>query len=67
MDRRPTLRGVWIMYQYFDKIRDILDTVEIEEKANIDLAVSAISEAILNKKSLFSFGASHAGDRKSVV
>lgn len=49
------------MYQYFDKIRDILDNVENEEEANINRAVSAISDAILNKKSLFSFGASHAG------
>lgn len=49
------------MYQYFDKIKHILTTVEKEEKPNIDQAVSAISEAIIAKRSIFSFGASHAG------
>ncbi|HLR08762.1 MAG TPA: SIS domain-containing protein [Bacillota bacterium] len=49
------------MYQYFDEIRKILEKVETEEKDNIDEAVSVITEAILNKQSLFSFGASHAG------
>ncbi len=49
------------MYSYFEKIRSILDTVEKEEKKNIDEAVSIITKAVLNKKSLFAFGASHAG------
>jgi uncharacterized phosphosugar-binding protein len=49
------------MYQYFDKIRDILNRVEEEERENIDAAVNAIVQAILNKKALFAFGASHAG------
>jgi uncharacterized phosphosugar-binding protein len=49
------------MYQYFDRIRDILNRVEVEERENIDAAVSAIVQAILNKKALFAFGASHAG------
>lgn len=49
------------MYQYFDKIRGLLDVVEKEEKANIDRAISMMVHAIENKNSLFSFGASHAG------
>ncbi|MCM3054676.1 SIS domain-containing protein [Caldifermentibacillus hisashii] len=50
-----------MMYQYFDRVRAILDTVEKEEKKNIDATVSVMVNAIINKKSLFAFGASHAG------
>ena len=49
------------MFQYFDRIREILDIVEQEEKTNIQTAVEKISEAIINKRSIFAFGASHAG------
>ncbi len=49
------------MYQYFDRIRHLLDIVETKEKEAINRAVHALSQAILNKKSIFSFGASHAG------
>ncbi|MGV3489145.1 MAG: sugar isomerase domain-containing protein [Tuberibacillus sp.] len=49
------------MYQYFDKVREILNRVEEEESGNIDSAVNAMVDATLNKKSLFAFGASHAG------
>lgn len=49
------------MYPYFNRIREILDLVENEEKGSIDKAVTAITDAIQNKKSIFAFGASHAG------
>ncbi|SFO93487.1 sugar isomerase domain-containing protein [Salibacterium halotolerans] len=49
------------MFQYFDEIKKILNTVENQERSNIEEAVTVLSNAILNKNALFSFGASHAG------
>ena len=49
------------MFQYFDRIRTILDIVEKQEKVAIEQAVDRITEAILSKHAIFSFGASHAG------
>ncbi|MCF0149731.1 MAG: SIS domain-containing protein [Clostridium sp.] len=48
-------------FKYFDKIKEVIDIVEIEEKENMAKATKVIVDAILNKKSIFSFGASHAG------
>lgn len=49
------------MFQYFDKIREILDKVEQHEHQHIYAAVDIMTTAILNKHSIFAFGASHAG------
>src|SRR5690606_25914726 len=49
------------MFQYFDRIREILNIVEKEEHDTINQAVEALSDAILKKRSIFAFGASHAG------
>lgn len=49
------------MFQYFDRIREILNIVEKEEQDTINQAVEALSDAILKKRSIFAFGASHAG------
>lgn len=49
------------MFDYFKGIREILDTVEKEEKEAIEKAVTVLTEAVENKQSVFAFGASHAG------
>lgn len=49
------------MFDYFKGIREILDTVEKEEKEAIEKAVIVLTEAVEKKQSLFAFGASHAG------
>ncbi|GAA0360308.1 SIS domain-containing protein [Alkalibacterium iburiense] len=49
------------MFDYFKGIREILDTVEKEEKEAIEKAVTVLTEAVEKKQSLFAFGASHAG------
>ncbi|GAB2569126.1 SIS domain-containing protein [Gracilibacillus alcaliphilus] len=48
-------------YQYFEKIRQLFDIVEKQEKEKIEQAVALLTDAILAKKSIFAFGASHAG------
>lgn len=48
-------------FKYFDKIKELIDIVEIEEKENMIKATKVIVDAVLSKKSIFSFGASHAG------
>ena len=52
--------GCGIMrFKYIDKIREIIDIVEKEE--NMNKAVDLFVDTILNKKSIFVFGATHAG------
>lgn len=48
-------------FKYFDKIKELIDRVEIEEKENMIKATKVIVDAVFSKKSIFSFGASHAG------
>ncbi len=48
-------------FEYMDKIRDILQVIEREENTNMEKATNILVEAILNKNSIFTFGASHAG------
>lgn len=48
-------------YEYYNKAINILNTVFKEEEKNIDEAINLMVLSILNKKSIFSFGASHAG------
>lgn len=49
------------MYRYIDKIEDILNTVKKDEKDNIEEAIKLITDANINKNSIYIFGASHAG------
>ncbi|GAC45686.1 sugar isomerase (SIS) [Pediococcus acidilactici NGRI 0510Q] len=49
------------MYQYINKVKNILDEVESSEKENINQAIELIVQANENKNSIYSFGASHAG------
>ncbi|WP_291652567.1 SIS domain-containing protein [Clostridium sp.] len=48
-------------FKYIDKIKELIDIIEKEEKENMEKATEIIVKAILNKKAIFSFGASHAG------
>ncbi|GEN94049.1 SIS domain-containing protein [Pediococcus ethanolidurans] len=49
------------MYQYIDKVRELLNIVETTEKDNINAAIKLIVNANVEKNSIYSFGASHAG------
>ena len=48
-------------FDYIDRILELIKTIQIEEKENMEKCVELLTEAILNKKSIYSFGASHAG------
>lgn len=49
------------MYAYIQALRRVLDAVFREETASIDEAVTAFTQAILQKRTIHVFGASHAG------
>lgn len=49
------------MFEYINKIKNILDEVEDKEEKNILEAVDYIVKATLDKNSIYIFGASHAG------
>lgn len=49
------------MFQYFDRILEILKEVEISESAAINETIELLTDANLNKKRIYIFGASHAG------
>ncbi len=49
------------MYRYFNKIENIIDTVEKVERDNIEKAITLIFNANISKNSIYIFGASHAG------
>lgn len=49
------------MFQYMDKITNILKVVNEKENEAIQKAIELITIANLNKKSIYIFGASHAG------
>jgi uncharacterized phosphosugar-binding protein len=47
--------------QYYSYIKNLIDEIYTSQNSNIENAINAICDAIENKKSIFSFGASHAG------
>ena len=50
------------MFKYMDKIKQLLDLVEKEEKKSIKEAIDVLTQAKgLQKRSVYIFGASHAG------
>lgn len=49
------------MFQYMDKVTEILKVVKENESGVIQEAIDLMTEANLNKQSVFIFGASHAG------
>lgn len=48
-------------FSYMDEIRRLIDLIESQEHDSMEAAVSCISDAILKKHAVFTFGASHAG------
>ncbi len=50
-----------IEFEYFSKIDNLLKIVEKEEKNNLQKCVYHLVNAIINEKSIYIFGASHAG------
>ncbi|HCM87141.1 MULTISPECIES: SIS domain-containing protein [Enterococcus] len=49
------------MFQYFDRIQEILKEVELKEAEAINQAIELLTDANLNEKGIYIFGASHAG------
>lgn len=49
------------MFDYFNKINELLHLVEKSEKENMDRAIELLTQASLNSNSIYIFGASHAG------
>lgn len=49
------------MFQYMKKIYSILEVINIKEKEAINRVIDSLVEAGLKKKSIYIFGASHAG------
>ena len=49
------------MFEYIDEIKRIIEVVEKDESENIKEAVELLTNTILKNKSIYVFGASHAG------
>lgn len=48
-------------FEYIDRIRKLIDTVESQENEHMEQCVSVLADAVLGKRSIYIFGASHAG------
>jgi uncharacterized phosphosugar-binding protein len=48
-------------FKYIDKIKELINTIEVEEKESRQKATNILVEAVKKKNAIFSFGASHAG------
>ena len=48
-------------FDYIDRVLDLIKTIQIEENDNMEKCVQLLTKTILNKKSIYTFGASHAG------
>ncbi|MDE1549305.1 SIS domain-containing protein [Jeotgalibaca caeni] len=48
-------------FEYFDKIKELLEVVEQEESTAIQATIDLMVETIERKNAIFAFGASHAG------
>jgi len=48
-------------FDYIEKIKHLLHVIEVVEKEAMEKAVLMLADGIMNKKSIFIFGASHAG------
>jgi len=49
------------MFQYFDRIQEILKEVEVNEADALNQTIELLTDANLNGKGIYIFGASHAG------
>jgi uncharacterized phosphosugar-binding protein len=48
-------------FDYIDRVLELIKTVQIEENKNMENCVELLTKTILDKKSIYTFGASHAG------
>lgn len=48
-------------FDYIDKVLELIKTIQAEENKNMEECVELLTKTILNKKSIYIFGASHAG------
>lgn len=48
-------------FDYIDRVLELIKTIQTEEKKNMEACVELLTKAIFDKKSIYSFGASHAG------
>lgn len=48
-------------FKYLDKIYELLKEIETKEKESMEQCVDLLTTCILNKHSIYTFGASHAG------
>lgn len=48
-------------FKYLQRIHELMDIIEKEESTAMEACVDLLAEAVLNKKSIYTFGASHAG------
>lgn len=48
-------------FDYIDKILELIKIVQTEEKENMEKCVELLTKTIIGKKSVYTFGASHAG------
>ncbi len=49
------------MFEYINNVQELITTVVKEETENIKQAIDLVTQSILDKKSIHTFGASHAG------
>lgn len=50
-----------MVFKYISEIRHLIDTVEKDEEFSMEQSVDLLTKAVLAKKSIYIFGASHAG------
>ena len=50
-----------MIFNYIDRILELIKTIQIEENKNMENCVELLTKTILYKKSIYTFGASHAG------
>jgi len=48
-------------FDYIDRVLELIKIVQVEEKESMEKCVELLTKTILNKKSIYTFGASHAG------
>lgn len=59
--RRLDPKGDIMDFKYLSIVRDLLDTIEREERGHMEECVDALYECVTGKHSIYTFGASHAG------
>ena len=48
-------------FDYIDIVRGLIDTIEERESEHMEQCVELLAECVMGKRSIYTFGASHAG------